>query len=109
MTTDTRVTQTSDCDILPNTIFLHRSDDYGKNADRSKGDDYPCAVCGRVCKSPVWRVVLTQGGHIIATRGSEADDPSDPGYLGYYPIGSACLRDHPEYQRFAFHYEGDAK
>lgn len=69
--------------------------------DNARGDELPCVVCGAGCNTATARmVVVVCGGSHLAIPGGAADDPSAPGYVGGYPIGSCCLRRHPELKPF---------
>jgi hypothetical protein len=56
----------------------------------------PCIVCGReiTAKNPAMLWVV-DGGGVAATR-EEAKDTDPAGDLGLHPIGSKCLKNHPE-------------
>lgn len=77
-----------------------RSKDYRKNMITfPAGDAYRCIICGKPCKNPkylVWEhlgggtVVTMEEGKRLNAAGKEGAD------LGGQPIGSDCLRKHPE-------------
>lgn len=62
-----------------------------------KGTDVgPCVICGSPVKAPgKYFVHMMEGGWSICTPDEDAnvDEPSD---LGLQPIGSQCVRAHPE-------------
>lgn len=80
-----------------------QSPDYSKNYDKFGGHSLgktPCCVCGRPCshkEAEKWirlfygttAVTRAEADELIANGEGNAD-------LGYYPIGSACLKNNPE-------------
>ena len=78
-------------------IEIPRHQNYSKNEARG-GDGYPCVVCGKYIAKPTFMVHVGLGGsHLL-----DHDDNSEPNSdLGGYPIGSDCLRNHPELHAYA--------
>lgn len=78
-------------------IEVPTTEDYDKNANRARGEDYPCVVCGRAVKygsrTGVGVHLGNGGSHLLLP--SEVD-PAASDYLGVYPLGGDCLRKHPE-------------
>jgi hypothetical protein len=84
-------------DRVKNTIEIPRSPNYDKNYTGMSRYYGPCVVCGKDCKNPKYGVIEVNGGGEAALPDSpEADDVTHPGYMGEQPIGSDCLRAHPE-------------
>ncbi len=77
--------------------------EYVKNAKRCKDGELPCLICGRPVKSPRAKSVHVFYGNLVVT-GEEAnliyDEEGEGGDLGYYPIGSDCLKKHPELEKY---------
>jgi hypothetical protein len=66
---------------------------YEKNEQRC-GDLEPCAICGKGVKETaktLW-VLVMGGGGVFAP--ADQEDPEDPGYMGFFPLGPACARKH---------------
>ncbi len=55
----------------------------------------PCIVCGRKVRNPQHMVHVHNGGVTIVTE-TEAEQMDASADVGLYPIGSDCLRAHPE-------------
>lgn len=72
---------------------------YTANSERCTGDQMPCVVCGKPITVWRWAVRLVDGGTMIGTDEDAVADPE--GDLGYYPIGSDCLKKHPEIKPYA--------
>ncbi len=70
--------------------------DYRKNADRAKGDETPCAICGRPIKpdSPQVFVLVGDGGGVFLPAGSGETHKNDAGFMGGFPVGLDCFRAH---------------
>jgi hypothetical protein len=66
---------------------------------RENKDAYPCIVCGKAAGKSPWMVRVVNGGTDIGTDEEGDADPSSD--LGYYPIGTDCLRKHPEVKPYA--------
>lgn len=82
-------------------IFASMSNYYGvrpfsgknfvRNSERVRGDQQPCAICGKPVKEPktaAWAVIVDGG----SAWGNDTSDPSHPGYMGGYPVGADCHR-----------------
>lgn len=77
---------------------------YHENKERYWIEDcLPCIVCGKSIKTPkhyirvfygTLAVTIVEADEIIAREGGGGD-------LLYYPIGSDCLRKHPELKPYA--------
>lgn len=69
-------------------------DDYTRNSERVRGQDIPCAWCGRAVKVGPdgdlrHTVVVIDGG---ANFGTLDSDTTDPGYMGGHPVGPNCKK-----------------
>jgi len=65
-----------------------------KWADHStQGSTEHCACCGRKLTSEPLFVEVIDGGRQVAAPGLNTDE-SDPGYMGFFPVGRACARRH---------------
>lgn len=65
--------------------------DYHRNEEEAEN---PCAVCGRDVGSGGRKFVeVVGGGARFSTVG--AADVEDPGYMGFYAVGSGCARRFP--------------
>jgi hypothetical protein len=69
----------------------------GKGWHGNHSDEPMCGICGRVVKGgtfddgwTLWGVVVNGG----ASWGDERSDESDPGYMGWFPIGRDCHKRH---------------
>lgn len=58
-------------------------------------DAYPCVVCGKAVTSARRKMVRMWWGTVLVTE-AESGTLDAGGDMGYYPIGSECLRNHPE-------------
>lgn len=77
-------------------IKIPRSSDYSRNADRVKGDESPCVVCGKGVKRESRTLTVHVGyggGHLLLEN--EVDYTSDD-YCGEHPIGRDCLKKNPD-------------
>lgn len=63
---------------------------------RAGGDAYPCVVCGIAVTKPKFTCHLIDGGGTALHRDDEDRYEPDGGDVGHYPIGTDCLRRHPE-------------
>lgn len=72
---------------------------FSTNRDRCKDDELPCVVCGKGVKTPKNWVRIVNGGTWIGTAAEGDAEPAAD--LGYYPVGSDCLRKHPEIKEYA--------
>lgn len=69
---------------------------------RSTGDSYPCAVCGvHVPRAKVFVHMIEGGGVALHCADAEAYVP-DGGDMGMYPVGSDCIKAHPELKPYIF-------
>jgi len=79
-------------------LDIKQNPDYHKHADKC-GSEYPCVVCGRGIPKPVHYVHLYYGSMAV-TEEEAAEfarkDGDGGGDLGHYPVGSDCLKRHPE-------------
>jgi len=56
----------------------------------------PCVICGKAVKAPgKYFVHMMNGGDSICTPDEDAT-VDEAGDLGMQPIGSRCVREHPE-------------
>lgn len=62
---------------------------YGENASRCRGDQWPCAICGRATENASAWATVVDGG---AAWGDESSDEEADGFMGQYPIGADCAR-----------------
>lgn len=69
---------------------------------RDTGEAYPCIICGKAVtsKHPKYLRVVEGGSYAVLPE-FQGDYDGDPGDLGFYPIGSECLRNHPELRPYA--------
>lgn len=56
------------------------------------GDAWPCYLCNRPIREPLAAISLevVDGGVRIARPGTA--DVTDPGYMGFFPVGPECAR-----------------
>lgn len=82
-------------------IDIPYSEDYFENREKypCQEDEQPCVICGKRCPNPKHGVHVHGGGDVIVTD-AEAARLNPAGDLGFYPIGSDCLRRHPELQKY---------
>lgn len=52
-----------------------------------------CACCGKKLLGKSLWVEVINGGELVVAPG-QATDTSDPGYMGFYPVGTTCGRQH---------------
>jgi len=52
-----------------------------------------CACCGRTLTSTPVYVEVIDGGAQVAAPGLDPDQ-SDPGYMGFFPVGRVCAKKH---------------
>lgn len=79
---------------------IYSSTQYSKNTRNGRSDDkVPCVCCGRPTPLPIRNPVRLFYGNIIVTQ-EEADkiiaEEGDGGDMGFYAVGSECLKNHPE-------------
>jgi hypothetical protein len=79
-------------------IEIPQHPDFSKNVGKGFGEHLYCIVCGKSVSNPKHHIRLfwgstgvtqTEANDIIANEGEGGD-------LGCYPVGSDCLRKHPE-------------
>lgn len=63
-----------------------------KLTDRASGN--PCVLCGKNVKNPAGFLTVADGGAHFVMPGY--DGSNDPAYMGCFPIGKDCYRQHPE-------------
>lgn len=83
-------------------IPLVRSPQHGRNADRCKENEEPCVICGRPVKdgrATAWVHVHQGGSSVVTEEEAKTLDPASD--LGCWPVGSDCLRRHPELNPYA--------
>lgn len=82
-------------------IDYKKNPDWHQQADRC-GDRTPCIICGRPVTRPRYWLHEHEGGGTIVTQEEAATlDARDRAQgvssdMGCWPIGSDCLRQHPE-------------
>lgn len=71
--------------------------DFNEQFDRSSknGEFLPCVVCGRMCKNPRY-LTHVHGGFSVLVTEDEAKTMNEGADMGMFPIGSDCLKKHPE-------------
>ena len=52
-----------------------------------------CACCGRKLTGKPQYVEVIAGGGQVAAPGLDPDQ-SDPGYMGFFPVGASCAKKH---------------
>jgi hypothetical protein len=60
-----------------------------KAHDNGTADLGGCVLCGRSTPSPKYFVEIAHGGRIVRLGSA---DTTDPGYMGFYPIGPECRK-----------------
>ena len=63
-------------------------------------DDYPCVICGKPIKNWKYSIMTYEGAYAVTEDELKTLDNS--GDSGAYPIGSHCLKKHPELKPYAF-------
>lgn len=63
------------------------------------GDNYPCIVCGKTVKKPIFFLRVVEGGSHALFPGEEYIDTAAD--LGMYPVGTHCLKKFPELKPYA--------
>lgn len=71
---------------------------FSENLEKVKHDQLPCVVCGKSIKTPRRWVRVVNGGCWIGTPADAIDNPAAD--MGYFPIGSDCLRNYPEIKQY---------
>jgi len=80
-------------------ITVPKHPDYSKNSAKPS-EHYPCVVCGKPASNPRYMVHLHNGGSTIVTE-DEAEQLDPAGDMSLYPLGSDCLKKHPELKPYA--------
>lgn len=81
---------------------IERADSYRKNSQRCTGGEYPCIVCGKpIDPARATHMVHVHRGGGWAVTEEEAGKIDQSYDLGLHPIGSDCLRRHPELKPYA--------
>ncbi len=75
--------------------FSHK--DYNRNS-KKLGDNPPCCICGKPIKNRETKYMIRvgEGGAKFLMK----DAPVDNGDMGWFPIGSHCLKLNPELKEF---------
>ena len=60
--------------------------EHGGNLER-------CACCGRKLRGNPRFVEVINGGSDVAAPGLDPDQ-TDPGYMGFFPVGAGCAKKH---------------
>lgn len=83
-------------------IQLPRSKYFNRNREQSRGNYYPCAICGKNVKSPKYGVHMFWGDVAVTDAGAAAiiENEGHGGDMGFYPVGSDCLRNNPQIKPF---------
>lgn len=69
-----------------------------------KGNEIPCVICGKPCSNPKFYIWCHLGGNFAVTAeegellNAEGKNNMD---LGSHPIGTDCLRKHPELKPYS--------
>lgn len=88
----------------PKSIDIPFAPDFSENMDRTNSHgDHPCIICGRKARqSRYW--VHVHGGFTTIVTEQEAERLNATEYvradMGMFPIGSDCLRKHPELKEY---------
>jgi hypothetical protein len=76
-------------------IEIPMSPHYGKNLQTwNSADALPCVVCGKTVRNPKHYVHFWTAAYAVME--SEVPSLDVSGDMGHYPVGSDCLRQHPE-------------
>ena len=72
------------------------------NEERGTGGKEPCVLCGRGLTEKAidngWWVEMGHGGLVLFHTADEPDT-ADPGYMGFFPLGSECAKRIPATHR----------
>jgi len=71
--------------------------EYDKNESKRRNAtlENTCVCCGRRAGGPKgWWALVVDGGAKFGDPSKENED--EPGFMGYYPIGSTCKKSLPE-------------
>lgn len=80
-----------------------KSPRYDQNVKATRSEHLPCILCGRECKNAKFFVWEHNGGGTLVTpqEGEELNETGHSGAdLGLQPIGSDCLKKHPQIKPF---------
>jgi hypothetical protein len=79
-------------------IEIKHSENYAKNQSRNKDNAYPCIICGKSVNNPKHFVRLFYGATVVMETEARAiiEKEGEGGDMLYYPVGSDCLKKHPE-------------
>jgi hypothetical protein len=76
---------------------------------RYEGDtgDWPtCIICGRPIKARPKYLHVVGGGTSVLLPADEGKYTSDAGDMYYHPVGTGCLKKHPQLKRYAINSAG---
>lgn len=86
-------------------IPIPRSPNYHRNKSRplrgKQRDALPCAICGLPVVNVRYEVHVHNGGGSLVTD-EEAAGMDPAGDLGFHPVGTDCVRAHPELRPYLF-------
>lgn len=68
---------------------------------RRHGDAYTCVICGLAMPKPKFMCHVIEGGGVALHVEDEALYVSDGGDMNFLPIGSDCLKRHPEMKPYS--------
>lgn len=75
-----------------------------KRARPGDENSYPCVICGLSVSKPRFHCHMIGGGGVALHPDDEsefaADSSEQAGDMGFYPVGSDCLRRFPEMKPF---------
>jgi len=73
-----------------------------RRANLERGDDHAgrCAICGKGVRNVRWMVHIINGGLDIKTD-EKPREIDEAGNLYHFPIGSDCLKRHPQIRPWA--------
>lgn len=87
-------------------IKIPTNDNYFEMTEKfpCKGDAQSCVVCGRPCLNSKYMVWVHNGGidAVTAKEGEALNEEGSDGDLGMHPVGSDCLKRHPELKPYVF-------
>lgn len=66
---------------------------YPENESKCKEGESPCCLCGKpvlMSNDPPMAEVHDGGSFVLAS--DPEPDQSDPGYMGWFPVGTSCVR-----------------
>lgn len=88
---------------MSNSIEITTTALYHDNSIKCRGDEQPCAICGRPCKNPKYYLWIHHGGSHAVTKdeGERLNSTGSCGAdLGCHPIGADCLKRNPQLKPF---------